>query len=99
MPKYGHNQGIVVGVAGSPASNAAVCWAARDAVMRRVPLNLVHISSPPVSPWAQAPLLEEYAAWQQHDASRILDDAVKIDRDAANHDKRILIESEMVVAN
>ena len=38
--------GIVVGVDGSPTSNYAVCWAARDAAMRHVPLTLVHMLHP-----------------------------------------------------
>jgi nucleotide-binding universal stress UspA family protein len=32
--------GIVVGVDGLASSQAAVCWAARDATMRNVPLTL-----------------------------------------------------------
>jgi nucleotide-binding universal stress UspA family protein len=39
-------RGIVVGVDGSPCSTAAVCWAARDAAMRNVPLPLVHVVNP-----------------------------------------------------
>ena len=39
---------IVVGVDGSPASKAAVCWAARDAAMRNVALTLVHVLNAPV---------------------------------------------------
>ena len=35
--------GIVVGVDGSAASNAAVFWAARDAALRNIPLTLVHM--------------------------------------------------------
>ena len=38
--------GIIVGVDGSPASDAAVSWATHDAVMRGVPLTLMHVQDP-----------------------------------------------------
>ena len=37
------HQGIVVGVDGSPSSDMAVRWAAREAGMRNVALSLVHV--------------------------------------------------------
>ena len=43
--------GIVVAVDGSPASNAAVCWAARDAAMRNVSLTVVHAVVTPTATW------------------------------------------------
>jgi nucleotide-binding universal stress UspA family protein len=39
-PKY---HGVAVGVDSSPASRVAVDWAARDAVLRDVPLTVVHV--------------------------------------------------------
>jgi hypothetical protein len=36
--------GIVVAVDGSPASNAATCWAARDAALRNVSSNDLQIT-------------------------------------------------------
>jgi nucleotide-binding universal stress UspA family protein len=90
------NHGIIVGVDGSPSSNAAVCWAARDAVMRRIPLTVIHAVNPVVSPWAQAPLLDGFAVWQENEGRRILADALKIARDTAKDNPRIPIESELV---
>jgi nucleotide-binding universal stress UspA family protein len=90
------NHGIIVGVDGSPASNAAVCWAARDAVMRRIPLTLIHVVNPVASPWSQAPLLDGFAVWQENEGRRILADALKIARDTAKDNPRIPIESELV---
>lgn len=91
--------GIIVGVDGSPASNAAVCWAARDAVIRRIPLTLVHVVNPVVSPWSQAPLLDGFAVWQENEGRRILADAVKLARDTANDNSRTRIESELVFSS
>ena len=73
--------GIVVGVDGSPASNFAVCWAARDAAMRHIPLTLVHMVNA-VTMWPQVPMSSEAVAWQEDDGRRILDEAVKIAEDA-----------------
>jgi nucleotide-binding universal stress UspA family protein len=46
---------IVVGVDGSPASDAAVRWAAREAVMRGVPLKLINVVAPTLVSSAMAP--------------------------------------------
>jgi nucleotide-binding universal stress UspA family protein len=96
MSTQAKDYGIIVGVDGSPASNAAVCWAARDAVMRHMSLTLIHIVNPTASPWAQAPLLDEFAVWQENEGHRILADALKIARDIGNGDPRISIESELM---
>ncbi|KAA8961646.1 universal stress protein [Mycobacterium sp.] len=40
------NPGIVVGIDGSPQSNAAVRWAVREATMRNAALTLVHAAAP-----------------------------------------------------
>jgi nucleotide-binding universal stress UspA family protein len=90
------SHGIIVGVDGSPASNAAVCWAAHDAVMRNVPLTLVHVVNPAASPWSQAPLLDQFAVWQENEGHRILADGVKLARDTAKDNPRIAIESELI---
>jgi nucleotide-binding universal stress UspA family protein len=90
------NHGIVVGVDGYPASNAAVRWAARDAVMRHLPLTLVHVVNPAVPMWSQSPLPGGFAVWQENEGRRILDDALKIAQDTAKDDRSIQIKSEMI---
>jgi nucleotide-binding universal stress UspA family protein len=96
MPNHTKNHGIVVGVDGSAASNAAVCWAAHDAVTRKIPLTLVHVVNPTVSTWAQAPTLDRFAEWQENEGRRILADALKIARDTANDNLPIPIDSELM---
>jgi nucleotide-binding universal stress UspA family protein len=90
------DHGIVVGVDGSPASNAAIWWAARDVVMRHIPLTLVHVVSPIVQPWLQAPVPEGFAVWQENEGRRILADALKIAQDAAKDGRPIEIKSELM---
>jgi nucleotide-binding universal stress UspA family protein len=90
MKRYG----IVVGVDGSPASNFAVCWAARDAAMRHIRLTLVHMVNA-VTMWPQVPMSAEAVVWQEDDGRRVLDEAVKIAEDATKTYRRIEISREL----
>ena len=87
--------GIVVGVDGSAASNAAVCWAARDAAMRNVPLTLVHMLHAFVPTAPQIPMSSGVAVWQEDDGKQVLEHAVKIAKDAVPADQKIAIASEV----
>lgn len=87
--------GIVAGVDGSPAANAAVCWAARDAALRNVPLTLVHTYGAYAPMFPQIPLPTGVAAWQEEDGRQVLERAVKIAEDAVKRDKKIEIAGEM----
>ena len=87
--------GIVVGVDGSPASSAAVCWAARDAAMRNVPLTLVHAYNTYVPTFPQIPLSAGVALFQEEDGRQVLEQAVKIAEDAVKADQNIAIASEL----
>ena len=90
-----NRHGIVVGVDGSPASNAAVCWAARDAAMRNVPLTLVHAYNTYVPTFPQIPLSAGVALFQEEDGRQVLEQAVKIAEDAVKADQNIAIASEL----
>ena len=87
--------GIVVGVDGSAASNAAVFWAARDAAMRNVPLTLVHMFKAFVPTFPQIPMPTGVAEWQEDDGRQALEHAVKIAEDAVKTDRKIAITSEL----
>ena len=87
--------GIIVGVDGSPASDAAISWAAHDAVMRDVPLTLMHVQDPIARTWSQAKVLEEVSGWQKAEGRGILANASKIAHDIANDTSQITINGEL----
>ncbi len=69
--------GILVGVDGSPESDAAIRWGTTEAVMRRAPLTLVHALAPVVTTWPIWPVQASITEWQEDNAAQVLDRAVK----------------------
>ncbi|MFJ3921741.1 universal stress protein [Streptomyces sp. NPDC090022] len=47
---------VTAGLDGSREGFAAAAWAAREAVLREVPLHLVHVEEPPVTPSIPYPI-------------------------------------------
>jgi len=80
--------GIVVGVDGSAASNAAAFWAAREAAMRQVPLTLVHMLTVVGSAYPEMSLAVDAAAAQADEGRRVLEEAFKIAQDAVPADRK-----------
>ncbi|MCV7300473.1 universal stress protein [Mycobacterium barrassiae] len=72
-PKYG----ILVGVDGSPESEAAIRWATHEAVMRDQPITLLHAIPPVVVSWPVAYLETSFAESQENFAREVLDKAQK----------------------
>jgi len=78
-PAYGH---IVVGVDGSELSRAALLWAAREAELRKCPLDVVYgwqVSTEPRPPgdWgAVAPPLEAYEEQARQRTQAIVDEVL-----------------------
>ncbi|HEY0228589.1 MAG TPA: universal stress protein [Mycobacterium sp.] len=87
--------GIVAGVDGSAASDAAVFWAAQDAVMRNLPLTLVHAFNTFVPTFPQIPMPTGDALWPEDDGRMVLEHAVKIAQDAVPAGQNIAITSEL----
>ncbi len=94
MSATAEHYGIVVGVDGSSASDAAVSWAAHDAVLRGAPLTLMHVQDPATRTWSQAKLLEEVTGWREAEGRGILANASKIARDITK-DSPITITGEL----
>lgn len=69
--------GILVGVDGSAQSNAAVAWAAREAVMRQLPITLLHIVAPVVVGWPVGQLYANMTEWQKDNAQQVIEQAAR----------------------
>jgi nucleotide-binding universal stress UspA family protein len=83
---------IVVGVDGSPASDAAVRWAAREAMMRVVPIKLINVVAPTLVSSAMAPN-HTITQGEEHRARQILNQARRIVEESAG-EKRPEIHTE-----
>src|SRR4051812_9998892 len=88
--------GVVVGVDGSPASNAAVCWAAREAAMKNVTLTVVHVVNADVATWPPMPYPETWAVWQEDEGRKVIAAAIKIAEESVPADHKLTIRSELV---
>jgi nucleotide-binding universal stress UspA family protein len=95
MSTSAQRHGIVAGVDGSAASDAAVSWAAREAALRNVPLTLVHMLNAIVPTFPQMPLPSGVAVWQEEDGQQVLERAVKIAQHAVQPDRQIAIATEL----
>jgi nucleotide-binding universal stress UspA family protein len=91
MSTTAKHYGIVVGVDGSAASDAAVFWAARDAAMRSVPLTLVHMFKTFVPTYPQIPMPSGIAEWQEDDGRKILEQSKKIAEDAMPAEHKVTL--------
>lgn len=72
-PKFG----ILVGVDGSPESEAAIRWATHEAVMRDQPITLLHAIAPVVVSWPVAYLESNFAQSQENFAREVIEKAQK----------------------
>lgn len=88
--------GIVVGVDGSPASNAAVVWAARDAEIKHLPLTVVHVVNTDVATWPPMPYPETWAVWQEDEGRKVVAEAVKIAEEAVLTDRKLTVKTELI---
>jgi len=90
------SKGIVVAVDGSPASNAAACWAARDAAMRNVPLTVVHAVVTPTATWPPMAYPDSLAVRLEDEGKKAIMHAMKIAEDAMPADRKVAIGRELV---
>lgn len=94
------NPGIVVGVDGSPDSNAALQWAVREATMRNVPLTLAYAATPVpgdtlVLEWTGDLAPDDLFGALGDRAQQVLADAVKLVGDITDVGSRPVINNEV----
>jgi nucleotide-binding universal stress UspA family protein len=88
--------GIVVAVDGSPASDAATCWAARDAAMRNIPLTVVSMVATPTATFPPVPYPDSLGERLEDEGRKAAAHAVKIAEDAMPTDRKVAVKSEIV---
>jgi nucleotide-binding universal stress UspA family protein len=88
--------GIVVGVDGSPASNAATCWAAREAAIRNIPLTVLSVVTTPTATYPPVPYPESLGVRLEDQGRTAAAHAVKIAEDAMPTDRKVAVKSEIV---
>ncbi len=101
MSKHFAHHGVIVGTDGSPWSQAAVRWAAREAVMRHVPLTVVHVVTPisvavSALAWPAGRVPPEVLEIQENDARGVIADAIKVVKDDTAGSDRPEIDSEIL---
>lgn len=95
MSATANRHGIVVGVDGSPAANAAAVWAAREAAMRNVPLTVVHAVKAIVPTYPGIPLPAGVGVWQEEQGRQVLEQAAKIAGEAVRGDRVVDVTTEL----
>ncbi len=77
MPITARENEIVVAVDGSAGAEAAIRWAAGEAVMRDAPVALIHVVAPVLVTWPVAPLQASITEWQEDNARHVIEQAKK----------------------
>ncbi|ULE33419.1 universal stress protein [Mycobacterium sp. IDR2000157661] len=80
---------IIVGADGSVFGEAAVRWAACDAVLRDAELVIVHAASPVMGTWLAIPAPADVLEWQHRLGRDILEHSVNLAREAAGAQLRV----------
>jgi nucleotide-binding universal stress UspA family protein len=101
MPDAVSHCGIVVGVDGSAASKAAMRWAADEAIMRGLPLSVVHTyafsaASSPAMVWPSGGVINQFYEAEEAEARAVVKDAVSVLRADNNIGDRVEIISDIL---
>jgi len=95
MTNHADKYGIVVGVDGSLASDAAIRFAAHDAVLRDAPLTLLHVALP-VPDWAERTRQLEIATAAEENARDVIEQARKTAVAAVGESALVDLRTEVV---
>lgn len=90
--------GIVVAVDGSPASTVAASWAAREAVMRNIPLTIAHAVCTPTATFPPVPYPESLVTSLEDEGKKAIMHAMKIAEEAMPADHAVPIGRKLVYA-
>ena len=77
MSETTREYGVLVCVDGSAASDAAVAWGTREAIVRQLPLTVMHAVAPVVVGWPVGQLYASMPEWQKDNAQHVIDQARK----------------------
>ncbi|KAA1250292.1 universal stress protein [Mycobacterium simiae] len=91
--------GILVGVDGSAQADAAVAWAAREAIMRRMRITLMHGVAPVVVGWPVGQLYTEMPEWQRDEAREVIARATKALTQSLGDAEPPDVRTELVYSN
>ncbi len=78
MSTPAENAGILVAVDGSPGSDAAVIWAAREGLRRKVPVTLLHVIAPLMVTWSSSVAESSVADVQEDSSAKVLAHAQQV---------------------
>lgn len=69
---------VLVAVDGSAASDAAVAWATREAILHKMSITLLHAVAPVVVGWPVGQLYDDIPDWQNDRAKQVISHARKV---------------------
>ncbi|KWX56548.1 universal stress protein [Mycobacterium sp. NAZ190054] len=84
MTENAPGHGILVGVDGSSESHAAVRWAAQEAVLRKLPVTLMHVTTPIIVTWPIESVVTSFYDWQEDNARHVVEQSKLTLRDAVH---------------
>ncbi|MFZ1178614.1 MAG: universal stress protein [Mycobacterium sp.] len=99
MPDDTKKYGVLVCIDGSAASDAAVAWATREAIMRKMPITLMHAVPPVVVGWPVGQLYADMPEWQHDEAQPVIDQARKTLNASLDDSEPPEIHTEMVYSS
>lgn len=92
-------RGILVCVDGSAASDAAVAWATGEAIMRDLPITLIHAVAPVIVGWPAGQLYADIPEWQREGAQQVIEQARKSVAAGLNGAQRPEMRTEIIYSS
>ncbi|QUR67853.1 universal stress protein [Mycobacterium spongiae] len=91
--------GILVAIDGSPQSETALAWATREAVMRQLPLTMMHVVPRVVVGWPVGQIYSDMPEWQKDNAREIIERAGQVFTDSLGGSEPPEMQSRMVYSD